>query len=127
MRDPAPDPAARAVAALAALGHGARLALFRHIPDTLGAAPTTRALADAFGLDVEGVNQHLTPLRRAGLVRAERHQGQVVHVREPGCVAWLSDHLEPASVRDHENARAVAGAGGPFVQSCARSGEGAEV
>jgi|GEM_PF-430747 len=77
--DEADDPAARALAGLAALGQPIRLAVFRLLvrqePDGLAAG----AIANAVGAPHNSLSTHLAILARAGLVSATRSGRSIVY------------------------------------------------
>lgn len=98
------DPHAAALCALSALAHPLRLRLFRAVPPAPSVTASTKALAAAFGLDSDCAGLHLSQLMRAGLIRAARHDGHVVHVLNRDALralsAWLGDRAlagEPAA------------------------------
>jgi DNA-binding transcriptional ArsR family regulator len=87
------DPHAEAVQALAALAHPLRLRLVRHLADSPDEALTARSLAESYGVDGDTMAMHLSQLTRAGLIRAERNAGQVVHVRQAAVVDAVARYV----------------------------------
>ena len=73
-----------ALAALTALGHPGRLAIFRRL--VAAGAPGTAAgdLASALGMRASTLSGHLAILARAGFVRGTRDGRSIRYVAEPG-------------------------------------------
>lgn len=82
-----------AVAALAALAHPTRLAIFRFL---LRAAPEGRAagvVSDALGIAPATLSFHLAELRRAGLIVSRRESRSIMYAASDGAIRELLSYL----------------------------------
>jgi len=78
LRKPRPDEIAPAVAALSALAHEHRLAVFRLLVETGSEGLSAGAIAAHLGLPLSSLTFHTQALVRAGLVHQQRAGRQII-------------------------------------------------
>lgn len=91
---PTIDPEAKSViAALGALAHEHRLALFRLLVQSGESGMAAGLIAERLGIPSSSLSFHLAHLSRAGLIRAERRSRSLIYAADYGAMTSLIGYL----------------------------------
>lgn len=85
--------ASAAIAALSALAHEHRLALFRRLVQAGEQGMAAGAIAEALGVPNSSLSFHLAQLHRAGLVRQQRQHRSLIYTADYAAMNALVGYL----------------------------------